>query len=62
MKTCPSCAESIQDAAIVCRHCQRSVTGAPPVVRLDQNWLGLFGWGFSIVTGLILLGYLGSCT
>lgn len=34
MKQCPYCAESIQDAAIKCRHCGSSLAGSP----LTRDW------------------------
>jgi hypothetical protein len=34
MKTCPFCAEDIQDAAKVCKHCHRDLTGSIQQVQV----------------------------
>ena len=57
LKTCPRCAEQVQEAAVVCRFCGYDfVTGAIPNQRSSTNGLAIA----SLVVGIVWIYWIGS--
>lgn len=59
MRTCRFCAEQIQDAAIVCKHCGRDLSGQPALVKVDHNYRTLALIGIGLLFALLTLSYYG---
>ena len=55
MKQCQFCAEEVQDAAVVCKHCGRDLVGKPLAVKIDHNYLMLAIIAAVLFFGLLLL-------
>jgi len=58
MKACPFCAEEVQDAAIVCRHCQRDITAPPDLSRTAAAKRGRRPMWWALA-GFLLLAFVG---
>ena len=54
MKTCPFCAEEIQDAAIVCKHCGRDLVEHRDKKGKRSGWV-IAAWCLIVFVALVLI-------
>jgi len=57
MKTCPFCAEEIQDDAIKCRYCGEFLDGRAAPLRAMSGYPAYYGWGYEYRSQLAIFGW-----